>query len=183
MMSWPRFDPFLYRQRCVLSACLLLIIGYFLGFTWLTLPSLTVVLGWQPETTFTVLPDVEHSYGDVLQPGDVILAVDGRPVKRGELIFSPPVKSVYQLTLQRDGEVVETAVSTANSRLFHLLNLTVGGLTLAFWVLGFLTLYFARPGQNDALWSGLAWQLVGAGIARRSRKMLLLEETIRPRSR
>jgi signal transduction histidine kinase len=164
-MLCQKFPKALHQYRIVLSLLFLLTILYFVAFNWLTLPPLTLVLGWRPDTTLVVLSDVERGYSPMLQPGDRILAINGRVVQRGKLIFEPPVKPVYRLTLQRGDAIITQDVTIPKSDLFRPWLLSIEGLAIAFWGIGLLTVLFARSDQRAALYVGLAWQLIGAGIA------------------
>ena len=154
----------LYENRKILSTLLLLTIGYFVFFSRVTLPPLGLFLGWQPDTQLVVLPTIEAQYQPYVQPGDVVLAIDGRPVRRGALTFQPPVKQVYELTLQRGNEILILEIVVGQSQLFEFWELTRGALALVIWLLGFLTAQFARPQQTPAVIVGLSFQLIAAGI-------------------
>jgi signal transduction histidine kinase len=157
-------DLFIYQSRTLLSVLILLTIGYFLVFARVTLPPLGLFLGWHPDTQLVVLPTIEEQYQKYVQPGDVVLAVDGRPVRRGDLTFQSPVKPVYELTLQRGRETVVQEIVVGESQLFEFWEISRGVLAVLIWFLGFLTVQFARPQQTPAVIVGLSFQLIAAGI-------------------
>lgn len=163
-MLLPKLSAFLYKFRSIISALLLSTIGYFVVFSMVTLPPLGLFLGWHPDTQLIVLPTIEEQYQQIVQPGDVVLAVNGRAVQRGELIFQPPVKSTYELTLQRGNQVLIQQVTVGESQLLQVWELSKGVLSLLIWFLGFLTVRFARPQQTEAVIVGLSFQLIAAGI-------------------
>jgi signal transduction histidine kinase len=158
-------DPIIYKYRTALSVALLAVIIYFVLYSWLVLPPLTLVTGWHQDIEMRVLPHmVEAGYSQDIEPGDLVLAIDGRPVKRGEPIFAAPVKDVYELTIQRGDEVFDQTVVMEDRRFFNVWILSHAVLSLAIWLLGYLTAQFARPGQTAAVYAGLGFQLIAAGI-------------------
>jgi signal transduction histidine kinase len=160
-----KLDPIIYKYRTALSVGLLAVIIYFVLYTWLVLPPLTLVTGWYQDIELRVLPRiVEADYSRYVEPDDLILAIDGRPVKRGEPIFAAPVKEAYELTIQRGDEVFTQTVIVEERRFFNVWVLSHAVLALAIWLLGYLTAQFARPGQTAAVYAGLGFQLIAAGI-------------------
>jgi signal transduction histidine kinase len=160
-----KLDFLLYRYRAALSALLLLIICYFVLYTWLALPPIVLFLGWQPDTEMRVLPImIEEEYGRYVQPGDVVLAIDGQPAQRGRILFKPPVKPVYELTLQRGEAIFRQDVPIGERHIFNVWILSQSILALATWIVGCLTVQFAHRGQTQALYAGLGFQLIAAGI-------------------
>lgn len=157
-------ETILYKYRTPLSGVFLLTIFYFAIYSWMSLPSLTLFLGWHPDTELTVLPVIEEAYRSFVQPGDVVLEIDGRPVRRGDPIFVSPVKSTYQLTLQRGAQVFSQEIPVVESKLFQMWELSKGVLALLIWFVAFLTVQFARQGQFSALYVGFSFQLIAAGI-------------------
>ena len=89
-----RFKVMVYRYRLLLSALLLLTIVYFMVYTWVALPPLILMIGWQTETEMQVMEVVDEAYLPYLTPGDIVLAVDGRPAERREQLFPAPVGPV-----------------------------------------------------------------------------------------
>jgi signal transduction histidine kinase len=161
MSQW---KPSLYRYRSLLSGLLLLVIIYFVAFTWLTLPSFIMAVGWHPDTELTVLQVVEDSYGAYVQPGDVVLAIDGQPARRGQRLFSFPVKLVYEVELERDGQQLTQRIVVNESQFFRIWVVSQVMLALAMWVVGFIMVKFASPKQMLAVYAGLGFQLIAAGI-------------------
>ncbi|MCB8975811.1 MAG: hypothetical protein H6657_00080 [Ardenticatenaceae bacterium] len=123
-----------------------------------------LMIGWQNETEMEVLEVVDEAYQLYLISGDIVLAIDGRPVQRGEEIFSPPIKSFYNLTLIRGNVVVSQDVPTIHSSFYDVWRISTGILSIAMWSLGFLSVVFARSGQRDPVLVGLSFQLTAAGI-------------------
>ncbi len=159
-----RFKVMVYKCRLLFSALLLLATFYFVVYTWVALPPLILMIGWQTETEMRVMEIVDEAYRPYLTPGDIVLAVDGRPAQRREQLFPAPVQSSYDLTFQRHEVVITQTVPTIQSSLYNMWRLTTDVLALAMWAVGFLTVLFARPGQSAPLFAGLGFQLTAAGI-------------------
>lgn len=159
-----RFKAMVYRYRLFFSALLLLTTFYFMVYTWVALPPLILMIGWQTETEMRVMEIVDEAYRPYLTPGDIVLAVDGRPAQRREQLFPAPVQASYDLTFQRDEAVITQTVPTIQSSLYNMWRLTTNFLALTMWAVGFLTVLFARPGQSAPLFAGLGFQLTAAGI-------------------
>ena len=111
ILSRPNVERALYRYRVILSTGFLLLILYLAVYTWIRLPPLTMVVGWEPDTVLRVLDVVEEEYADVLQSSDVIVAIDGRRVQRGEELFPTYVQPGYHLTIEREGAIIEREVA------------------------------------------------------------------------
>ena len=159
-----RFKVMVYRYRLLFSALLLLTTVYFVVYTWVALPPLILMIGWQTETEMQVMEVVDEAYLPYLTPGDIVLAVDGRPAQRREQLFPAPVRASYDLTFQRDEAIITQTVPTIQSSLYNMWRLSTDFLALAMWAVGFLTVLFARPGQSGPMFAGLSFQLTAAGI-------------------
>lgn len=161
MSQWNRR---LHRHRGLLSGVLLLAIIYFVAFTWLTLPSFTMVVGWHPDTELAVLQVVDEGYQAYVQPGDRVLAIDGQPARRGQRLFSFPVQPVYEVVLERDGQRLTQAIVTSESQFYRTWIVSQALLALAIWLVGFLMVKFANPEQMMAVYAGFGFQLIAVGI-------------------
>lgn len=153
-----------YKYRGLISSLFLLLIGYFIVYTQVSLPPMTLFLGWHPDTQLRVLDTIEEQYRAYVQPGDIVVAIDGQLVQRGEIVFPPPVKSVYEFTLQREQSFLTEEIVVGDSNLFWMWEMSKGVLALFIWLLGFLTMHFARPNQWQPLYVGGGFQLIAAGI-------------------
>lgn len=160
-----KVNSLLHKSRILISAAFFLIILYFLLFTWLTVPPVIFFLGWHPDTVFSVLPTiVEEKYAQYVQPGDIILEIDGRPTQRGTLIFTPPLKASYDFTIQRGDIVFEQKIPIFDSSLSWLWSLSDTILSLAIWFVGFLTVQFSYREHLQPLYVGFGFQMIAAGI-------------------
>lgn len=163
-MSQPKLNASLHKWKGLLSGIMLFTIGYFVVFSWLFLPPLGLFLGWHPDTQLVVLSTIEEQYQELVQPGDRVLSIDDRLVRRGDVTFPSPVKPVYELDLQRGGEIVNVKIHGWESELFRVWELSKAILATIIWFIGFLTAHHARSGQTSTVIVGLSFQLIAAGI-------------------
>lgn len=163
-MSRGTCETIIYKYRTALSGLFLLAVFYFVIYSWVSLPPLALFLGWHPDTKLTVLPTIEEAYRPYVQPGDVVLAIDGHPARRGEAIFIPPVKSTYQFTLQRGPQTFVQDIPVVESHFFQVWEVSKGILAMFIWLIAFLTVRFARQGQSSAIYVGFGFQLIATGI-------------------
>jgi len=147
-----------------MSIAILAIMLYFFAFTWVTLPPLTLFLGWQIETQLSVLPLVEEEYSEYVQPGDLVVSINGRPVQRGEIVFVAPISDIYEFKVQRGEDRFTQSIPVGSSRLFKLWQVSIGIISLAFWFIGLMTVAFARDDQFSPMFVGFGFQLIAAGI-------------------
>lgn len=164
IMSRLSLNAVLYSYRNVLSVALFLTALYFVLYTWVTIPPLALFLGWHPDTKLVVLETIIEEYQQYLEPDDTVLAIDGRPIRRGQLVFAAPVQPSYEFTLQRGERIFTQEIPVSQSQFFQMWALSLSILALAFWFIGFMTVRFARPRQSSPLYVGLGFQLIGAGI-------------------
>lgn len=163
-MSLVKLNNALYRWKGLLSAILLFTIAYFVAFSWIFIPPLGLFLGWHPDTQLVVMPIIEAQYQEFVQPGDKVLSIDGIPALRGDVLFPYPVKSDYELNLQRGDEIVTETVIIGENELFRVWELSKAILAVLIWLVGFLTAHYARRDQIQAVIVGLSFQLIAAGI-------------------
>jgi signal transduction histidine kinase len=163
-MSLVKLNDALYRWKGLLSAILWFTIAYFVAFSWVFIPPLGLFMGWHPDTQLVVLPKIEAQYQQFVQPGDRVLSIDGIPALRGNALFPYPVKSDYELSLQRGEEIVIETVVVGESELFRVWEMSKAILATLIWLVGFLTARYARPDQPQAVIVGLSFQLIAAGI-------------------
>jgi signal transduction histidine kinase len=148
-----------YDYRHLLSLGSLLILAYCSLYAWQFIPYPAFTFNWRPDRQLQVAQIEPDSIAAAhLQIGDKILAVDGLPVHR-TAIFHPPQarKSVYQLTIEREGEILERSVPylTKPDNYAYSSRLTMGAVTFAIWLIGVLTLYYAHRKHTQAIRFGL----------------------------
>ena len=148
----------------VASLILLVCIGYFIGYSWLRIPPLMLMIGWHTPTELRVLQIVERSYSPYLNPGEIILAIDGRRALPTRELFPDPIKSEYELTLLHNGVEMNRSVPTLPSELAVIWQSSYFTIAIVMWLLGFLILYLARKDATLVVWTGLSFQLLGAII-------------------
>lgn len=164
-----QLDALAYRGRylaAIISLLFMLYCGLFLA---LAVPITDFGFHWRPEDQLVILEVPETSLAQgLLQPGDVVLAVDGRPVHRTAVLFAPPLKDAYQFTLQR-GENTFTVTVPMPDALADIglsYRLPTGLLAGGFWLVAFIMLRFARRDNPTAvqvvyIFLGLAVSLAG----------------------
>jgi len=112
-----------------------------------------------------VLQVVEEEYRQYVSPGDIVLEVDDRPVRRGDAVFFPPIKPSYTFSILRGEEIVtQEVVIAAENPVTQVWKLSLTVLALAFWSIGFLIVFFSRQDHPPPLYAGLSFQLIAAGI-------------------
>lgn len=163
-MTRSNFEKVLFTYRGVLSAVSVLLIAYFVLFAGLAVPGVAMFLTWNPDTQLRVMNTLGPAYTDSLQPDDEIVAIDGRQVQRGGLVFPLPLQETYTLTLQRDAATVDVVVPAGASQFFDVWRLSLATLAFLIWLLGYLTARYARRGEGTPLVVGFAFQLIAAGI-------------------
>lgn len=149
----------LYDYRYLLSLGSFLILVYCLVYAWRYIPFTPFTLNWRPDRQMQVAEIAPNSIAaDFLQVGDKIIAIDGLPVHRTAVFHPPyPRKSVYDLTIERNGQIIEQSVpylSEPDSYAYSL-RLTMGAVTLTIWFIGTLALYYARRKHVQAIRFGL----------------------------
>jgi signal transduction histidine kinase len=162
-----RLNVLLHRFRLPISCLFFGAIVYYFLVSWLIIPPFALNIAWQNDTQLVILDTiVGEEYAAQMQPGDVILSIDNRPARRGELLFTYPVQSSYQVELLRDGELWVENVPFVTSD--YRVNTWLGSITLlalAFWLIGTLIVWFSFSDQLLALYAGFSIQLISAGIA------------------
>ncbi|MBK8989507.1 MAG: hypothetical protein IPM39_26195 [Chloroflexi bacterium] len=75
---------------------------------WLVVPFADFGFHWRPEERLVILEVPDSSLAaSVLQPGDIVLQIDGTPVHRSAAVFSGLAKSAYTYTIQRGDQVCQ----------------------------------------------------------------------------
>lgn len=136
-------------------------------FMWFYTPFTYYEYGWRPDSQAIVYTVLESSpVVELLEVGDRILSVNDHPVQRTKLVYPLPAQSFYDLTIQRDTEILQVSVPTSpqpNSLgIGH--RLPAGIISIAGWLMGALILWFAQRDNRQAIQAGSIFLLAGATI-------------------
>lgn len=162
-------DTLLFRGRYLVATLSLLFMLYCGLFLAAAVPVTDFGFHWRPEDQLVILevPETSLAYG-LIQPGDVVTAIDGRAVHRSASVFDLLLKDVYQFTIERGGELLVVAVSFPDKPddLGLSYRLPTALLAIGFWLVAFVMLRFARRENPTAVYAayiflGLAVSLSG----------------------
>ncbi|MFQ5421685.1 MAG: hypothetical protein ACE5EY_15135, partial [Anaerolineae bacterium] len=162
-VSWPKWSRLSFRLLLITGA--LGLIAYYTIYVVFWVPSLDFIFSWDPDNVFKiaeVAPKAPSS--PILQPGDIILTVDGKPARW--MSWSPlfaPGQEAYQVTIQRSGQEWTAAIPSGAPD-FELIRerVTTGIVSLLTWLVAALILLFATP-QNREAWQ-LGLTTLGAAV-------------------
>lgn len=163
--SWQ--EQILYRGRVAISIIALLFILYCAIYYWLYVPYDDFVYSWHEETKLIVdtVPSDSEAHG-ILYPGDQILAVNDRPVRRMHPTYPSSQAVSYTFTIKRQNQVstVTIPVSHIPTSLTWQQRLPATILAIICWLTSALILALARPGQSQALHTGFIFTLAAIVI-------------------
>ncbi len=164
------------KFRLLLITGALVLIAYFTIYIVFFGPSLGFVFSWDPDNVFKieeVSSDAPSS--QYLQPGDVILEVDGKPARwRSWSPLFTPGQNAYQMTIQRNGQKQTVTVPSNGFDIALIKNrATTGIISLLVWVVAALILLFATP-QNREAWQ-LGLTTLGATVVLAASEAALLD--------
>jgi signal transduction histidine kinase len=160
MSRW--IDSVLYRLREPIAAVALLFILYCNVYMWFYVPPDDYEFTWSPDTQLRILSVPESSLArPYLQPGDRLVAIGDRPVRRMELLYPLPLQPAYSYTVERNGEILTHSIPVpAGLTALAIKNqLPTTLLSLAGWVVGVLLLLFARRANVQAVHAGYTFLL------------------------
>lgn len=104
-------DRFLYQFRTLAIVITVLFCAYVAYSLWSIVPFSDFIFYWRPDDQLAIEEVPEESLAaPFLEPGDIILAIDGKEVHRSAIIFNEPSKTTYEYTIQRGEEVFITTV-------------------------------------------------------------------------
>lgn len=163
MFEW---NAFLYRSRYGVVGLTLLFILY-CGFfvSWVS-PFTDFGFHWRPEERLVILEVPDSSLAAaILQPGDIVVKIDGTSVHRSSVVFRSPVKSEYTYTVQRDGQilVLQVPFSDHPTEIGLSYRAPTGFLVLSFWLVGSIMLRFARRENQTAI--SVAYIFIGLAVS------------------
>lgn len=163
-MSHKSVDAFLHRLRYPAILVTLVFLLYCNLYMWLYVPFADFRYIWQLGYLQVVELDETTPTAEVLQLGDLIVAVDNEPTYPGKAIFPLPKKDIYNLDVQRNSlplpgiEIhfpAEPGIYAIDYRL------PAGLLSLVLWVVGPLALHLARRDNVTATRVGYIFMLGG----------------------
>ena len=135
------------------------LILYFLFYVSAYVPTAAIFYEWRPDHVMRVYAVETDATGpEFLQPGDIILAINGEPVRRK--LFSPlfpPPQHSREFTIRR-GEMLLNLIYPPSPPDWGVIRsrLTTGLVALLAWLVGALILTVALPDNRDAWQLGLA---------------------------
>lgn len=151
----------LYRGRLILVALSLLFVLYCVTYLWFFVPHGGPDFLWRPDSRLVVAQIPEHIPETFLELGDVVVAIDGQQPSRMRPKFPLPLRTEYELSVWREGEVVTGAVVVYAPLTGHALSFLLPATLTALlsWLVGATILFFARRENRDALHSGTIFLL------------------------
>lgn len=161
--SGPNWSRLGFRLFLITGA--LGLIAYYTVYVIFLVPSLDFIFIWDPDNVFKVEEVMPNSPSSLfMQPGDIILAVDGKPARW--MSWSPlfaPGQETYQVTIHRSGQEWTVTIPSGAPD-FELIRerVTTGIVSLLTWLIAALILLFATP-QNREAWQ-LGLTTLGAAV-------------------
>lgn len=143
----------------------LLFIVYYMVYLVAYVPTEAVYFSWQVDNRLvvTAVPDNSPA-APYVEPGDVLLAVDGQPVMWTIWhSFYTPGQSSYTYTVQRGQEILTYTIPALSPSLRMVLERTTSGVVaMLAWLVAAVVLLVATP-QNDDAWQ-LGLTTLGAAV-------------------
>jgi signal transduction histidine kinase len=157
-MPNPSFRPaspeprsFLRRHRVLVGVWTLSLVLFFTVEYVFVVPDQTVFVDWRPNGSAVVVDPLPAQSG--VQAGDVLLAIDGIPLRNSDLQFrfGPPA-SFHTYSIQRGQTRVLVPINSGVPSLAEFGNLVLPGIVaLEAWLLGFVIILFAQA-QDEPAW-------------------------------
>ncbi len=148
-------SKFLVRLRVPFILATLGLILYYTLYLAVHVPYLGFEFGWVPDSVATIIDFgnyVNSPAEQYLQPDDVLLAIDGEPVRRMDWrpLF-PTLEPAYEYTVKRGDRLLTFTVPVAQPtpRLVGS-RVVAGTVGLAAWIVGMLIIAFATPRNREA---------------------------------
>lgn len=162
-----RLQIFLYQFKLPIILCTLIFFLYINIFMWFFTPFTYHEYVWRPDSRAIISQVMDNSpVAQLLLPGDQLVAVDNRPVRRMQLMYPLPLKTEYQFTIMREGELNEVIVPVAAQPnalgVGH--RLPAGILAFAGWLMGSVILWFAQRDNRQALYVGSVFLLAATTL-------------------
>ncbi|MGH2544712.1 MAG: ATP-binding protein [Ardenticatenaceae bacterium] len=163
-------DRLLPRIRIPIFLITLGLILYYAIYLVFNVPYYGFTFIWRPDNVATVYgfePYENPPAAQMLQPGDILIAIDGEPVRHvdGQPLF-PALKSSYEYTIQRDGRLLTFDIPVASAGAAAVVErITAGTVALIIWAVAGLIILFARPQNRDAWRVGIVFLGIAVSLA------------------
>lgn len=159
-MSRQKVNNFLYRTRIFFAAAALLFILYGVVFLWFRVPYGSPLFQWQADAHL-VVEDAPEQIADLLQPGDIVLAIGGQAPVRGRPLYPQPLAVEYDFTIVRNGETLTVSVPVYAPISLKIASFLLPPtlLALAGWFVGAVMLFWAHQDNLQALQAGYIFLL------------------------
>lgn len=158
------FNTLLYRGKTAVIVGSLTLILYTNIYLWAFLPFTDFEFNWQPDSKLHVYGgfDEEALSATLLQEGDLIIAIDGKPVNRAGTIYSVSRKDVYEFIVDRGGEtlILDVPFPSNPGALATSMRLPSGILSIVTWLVAVVVLHFAYQENHQALHLGYQFLLM-----------------------
>ena len=152
-------EQILHRIRYAVAIIGLLLIVYGQLYFSIAIPAeLNFALLWQPDNQLQVVM-VDNDADVPLQTGDYIVAIDGRTLHQTEPVFVSPIKSTYQMEIERHGERLDVLFSLTEPRMTGLYATTV--VSLLTWAVGILLLQYRIQADRNVFRLGMIFIFLG----------------------
>jgi signal transduction histidine kinase len=148
------FDELLFKYRKAAILTAVLFCGYVAFSLWFVVPFTDFDFFWRPDDRMAIreVPDTSLAAA-YLEPGDIVLAIDGAQVHRSASIYRSLSKPSYEYTIQRGNEVlvVNVPVSATRAWMGLLVRLPTIVLVITFLLASFVVIRFAREDNPAAI--------------------------------
>lgn len=143
-----------------MAAVTLFFVLYGVVFLWFHVPFGSPLFRWQADANL-VIKSVPEQSASLLSSGDVVLAIGGESIVRGQPFYPLPLATDYEFEVFRQGKVVSVIVPV-----YAPINMTVVSmllpttvLSLVGWFAGIIMLFWARRDNYQALYAGYIFLL------------------------
>ena len=147
-------DRILYQFRKPAIAITLLFCAYIAYSLWVITPFSDFIFYWRPDDQLAIEEVPEESLAaPYLEPGDIILAIDGKKVHRSASIYTGLSKTSYEYTIQRGEEVFVATIPFSDTTTPIGVSFRLPAITLAFVFLltGIIVIRFAQEDNPVAI--------------------------------
>lgn len=153
-------NPILFRSRYLAAAAVLLFVLYNTVFFGFYVPFGGPYVHWRPDSRLIVDAPVEQS-ASLLTTGDEIVAINGQPTIRTNLIYPLPLVTEYDFTISRDAAEFTVSVPVYAPLNDYAVSTFLPTIILSFagWIVGAIMLFFAGRENYQAIQAGYIFLL------------------------